>query len=94
MAVFSDSRRFSSACLARMSSNFSPGLEDEPPPEPPTPSPEIVALMQGQEALIQSQQQVAQALMALAEMSGKSRKKVPVRDKAGNLLHVIESIGD
>ena len=69
-------------------------VEPLPPPEPPPPSAELVALMQGQEALVQSQQQVAQALMALAEISGKSRKKVPVRDRAGNLLHVIESIGD
>lgn len=64
------------------------------PPEPPPPSPEMIALMQGQAQLADSQSQVAQALIALVEMSGKPRKKVPVRDKAGNLLHVIESVGD
>ena len=61
--------------------------EPEEPAEPPQPDPHILALLE-------SQGHVHQALGELAKVIAQPRKKVPVRDKAGNITHVIESMAD
>lgn len=58
----------------------------EEPMEPQGPSPEILALIEGQDKL-------AQAMGMLMEVVKKPRKRTPVRDpKTGDILHVTDSI--
>ena len=54
-----------------------------PPPEPPPPSPEMLALMSGNGKL-------SEAMAAMLSNAGKNRKRVPIRDKQGNIIEVIE----
>jgi hypothetical protein len=61
--------------------------EPAEPQEPAPPSPELQALMQGQQML-------AEAVGQLVEYTKKPRIKVAHRDKAGNLTHTTETIGD
>ncbi|MFK5282326.1 hypothetical protein ACI3PL_22480, partial [Lacticaseibacillus paracasei] len=54
----------------------------EIPPEPTQPAPEIVALMEGQ-------QRLTEALGQLVQLTAKTRKRTPVRDKkTGDILHI------
>lgn len=58
--------------------------EPAEPAEPPGPSPDVMEMMKGHHAL-------ASSMMALAHALATPKKKIPVRDKAGNILHVIEA---
>jgi hypothetical protein len=55
----------------------------EQPEAPEQPSQEMQALIAGQQQIAQAMQMLAQATMA-------PRKRVPVRDQAGNIVHVID----
>lgn len=74
---------------------------EEIPPEPPQPSPDVLAILdvmnqqtqiqaQAQSAQAQSQIEMANAISGLAQSIAMPVKKTPVRDKAGNISHVIE----
>lgn len=79
--------------------------EPEMPPEPP---PEIVALAEGQQQLAQGQQELtavaqeiaqgqqtlAQMLQELASLTKRTRKRIPVRDREGNITEVIDKMDD
>ena len=71
------------------------------PPEPAGPSPEIVALAEGQQQLTQAMQQIgegqqslAQMLQELAALTKRTRKRIPVRDTDGNITEVIDKMDD
>lgn len=53
--------------------------------EPPGPAPEIQELMQGQEHLAQLMEMLIHAVQA-------PRKRTPVRDQKGDILHVIDTV--
>lgn len=46
------------------------------------------------QAIMDGQGQLATALQALAESIAKPKKRIPVRDKKGDILHVIEAPDD
>jgi hypothetical protein len=82
--------------------------EPQEPEMPPEPAPEIVALAQGQEQIAASQeqiaamaQQIAQGQQSLADMlqelaalTKRTRKRIPVRDREGNITEVIDRMDD
>lgn len=59
--------------------------ELQQPSEPAPPSPEMQALLDGHSKL-------ADALGQLIHITSKTRHKIPVRDKQGNITHVIEQL--
>jgi hypothetical protein len=60
-------------------------------PAPPAgPSPDVAAMIQALGMQAQNHGAMADSIAQLAQSIGKPRTKVPVRDKAGNITHVIE----
>jgi hypothetical protein len=63
--------------------------------EPQQPSPDVLAMLevftQQTTAQAQAQMEMANAIAELADSVSKPRKKIPVRDKHGNITHVIET---
>jgi hypothetical protein len=66
-----------------------PTMEAQPMPQeqPPEPDPQIAQILDGQRVM-------AEMLGQLQSAMAKPRKRVPVRDKAGNIVSVIDSIVD
>jgi hypothetical protein len=65
------------------------GMAIEPAP-PAGPSPDVAAMIQALGMQAQNHGAMADSIAQLAQSIGKPRTKVPVRDKAGNITHVIE----
>lgn len=61
-----------------------PAMEEVEPEEEAGPSPELQQILQGH-------QQIAQSLQGLHEAVMRPRKRIPVRDEAGNISHVIDA---
>ena len=51
-------------------------------------------LLQGHQAVVQGQDRLAQMLQELADLTRKPRRRVPVRDKQGNITEVIDSVNE
>jgi Phage P22-like portal protein len=62
------------------------------------PSAEVLAILQQQaehtQQMLEQQGQLTNAIGALIQNLSTPRKRVPVRDKAGNISHVVESLGE
>lgn len=76
-----------------------PPAEQETPAEPMADPNEAVepaepAGPSAVEQLLQGQQQLTEAVLKMAEAIGKPRTRVPVRDKAGNISHVIDQLAE
>lgn len=68
------------------------GMNEPAEPAPPQPSPEFQALMQSHGALLDQHGALTQSVaQALGKIAG-PRTRVPVRDKQGNLLRVVEQL--
>lgn len=66
-----------------------PNEPAEPAP-PPGPSPDVAAMVQAIGMQAQHHGAMADSIAQLAQSIGKPRTKIPVRDKHGNITHVIE----
>jgi len=71
-------------------------MPEEPmmPEAPPEPAPEVLQLIDGQEQLAQGQAQIAEMLETLAGLMKRSRKRIPVRNEAGDITEVIDQISE
>ena len=99
-----------SPAVSQMDQLLNPPQPEQPeqPEMPEPPDPEIVALgqgqqqlaqmtqqlAQGQEQIAQGQQSLAQMLQELAALTKRTRKRIPIRDKDGNITEVIDKMDD
>ena len=69
-------------------------MEPAEPVQPAGPSPDVAAMVQAIGMQAQHHGAMANAIAELAHSVGKPRTKIPVRDKHGNITHVIEQGSD
>ena len=99
-----------SPAVSQMDQLLNPPQPEQPeqPEMPEPPDPEIIALGQGQQQLAQMTQQLAQGqeqiaqgqqsladmLQELAALTKRTRRRIPVRDKNGDITEVIDKIDE
>ena len=64
------------------------------PAQPPGPSVDVAAMIQAMGLQSQHHGAMASSISELAHSLGKPRTKIPVRDKAGNITHVIDKMDE
>lgn len=76
-----------------------PGEQGELDMTPAEPNPELVAVLDSQKqmgealtAVIDGQRQLDETMKAVMQTIARPRKRVPVRDKTGDIVHVIDSM--